>query len=74
MLTAVPLGLGSNPGEDMDVCNCIVPFVAGGTLNSRRAAKPLARLVEGKERAMLYAEHLTISKGFISDSSDRSGL
>ncbi|GFU78858.1 hypothetical protein TNCV_4491701 [Trichonephila clavipes] len=24
-LTAVPLGLGSNPGEDMDVCKCIVP-------------------------------------------------
>ncbi|GFU06665.1 hypothetical protein TNCV_4352611 [Trichonephila clavipes] len=25
-LTAVPLGLGSNPGEDMDVCKCIVPL------------------------------------------------
>ncbi|GFW82381.1 uncharacterized protein TNCV_3818611 [Trichonephila clavipes] len=49
-LTAVPLGLGSNPGEDMDVCKCIVPSRHGGTLNSRRAASPLVRLVEGEER------------------------
>ncbi|GFX24284.1 uncharacterized protein TNCV_1366631 [Trichonephila clavipes] len=49
-LTAVPLGLGSNPGEDMDVCNCIVPSRHAGTLNSRRAASPLVRLVEGEER------------------------
>ncbi|GFV56301.1 uncharacterized protein TNCV_1312001 [Trichonephila clavipes] len=46
-LTAVPLGLGSNPGEDMDVCKCIVPSRHGGTLNSRRATSPLVRLVEG---------------------------
>ncbi|GFY26634.1 uncharacterized protein TNCV_2879621 [Trichonephila clavipes] len=50
MLTAVPLGLGSYPGEDMDVCNCIVPERHGGTLNSRRAASPLVRLVEREER------------------------
>ncbi|GFW99804.1 uncharacterized protein TNCV_3420331 [Trichonephila clavipes] len=49
-LTAVPLGLGSNPGEDMDVYNCIVPARHGGTLNSRRVASPLVRLVEGEER------------------------
>ncbi|GFU52914.1 uncharacterized protein TNCV_1142211 [Trichonephila clavipes] len=49
-LTAVPLGLGSNPGEDMVVCKCTVPSRHGGTLNSRRAASPLVRLVEGKER------------------------
>ncbi|GFX81494.1 uncharacterized protein TNCV_4509011 [Trichonephila clavipes] len=49
-LTAVPLGLGSNPGEDMDVCKCIVASRHGCTLNSRRAASPLVRLVEGKER------------------------
>ncbi|GFV70655.1 uncharacterized protein TNCV_3842341 [Trichonephila clavipes] len=49
-LTAVPLGLGSNPGEDMDVCKCIVPSRHGGTLNSRRAASPLVRLVEREER------------------------
>ncbi|GFX29411.1 uncharacterized protein TNCV_3997871 [Trichonephila clavipes] len=49
-LTAVPLGLGSNPGEDTDVCKCIVPSQHGGTLNSRRAASPLVRLVEGEER------------------------
>ncbi|GFY16793.1 uncharacterized protein TNCV_4337941 [Trichonephila clavipes] len=49
-LTAVPLGLGSNPEEDMDVCECIVPSGHGSTLNSRRAASPLVRLVEGEER------------------------
>ncbi|GFW99671.1 cullin-4A [Trichonephila clavipes] len=48
-LTTVPLGLGSNPGEDMDVCKCIVPSRHGGTLNSRRAASLLVRLVEGEE-------------------------
>ncbi|GFW40320.1 uncharacterized protein TNCV_1018781 [Trichonephila clavipes] len=47
-LTAVPLGLRSNPGEDMDVCKCIVPSRHGGSLNSRRAASPLVRLMEGK--------------------------
>ncbi|GFW28335.1 uncharacterized protein TNCV_4640021 [Trichonephila clavipes] len=49
-MTAVPLGLGSNPGVDMDVLKCIVPSWHGGTLNSRRAASPLVRLVEGEER------------------------
>ncbi|GFV46531.1 uncharacterized protein TNCV_3234181 [Trichonephila clavipes] len=49
-LTAMPWGLGSNPGEDMDVCKCIVPLWHGGTLNSRRAASPLVWLVEGEER------------------------
>ncbi|GFX10267.1 uncharacterized protein TNCV_1866641 [Trichonephila clavipes] len=34
----------------MDVCKCIVPSRHEGTLNSRRAASPLVRLVEGKER------------------------
>ncbi|GFV31859.1 uncharacterized protein TNCV_3790691 [Trichonephila clavipes] len=32
----------------MDVCKCIVPSQHGGTLNSRRAASPLMRLVEEK--------------------------
>ncbi|GFT07775.1 uncharacterized protein TNCV_1213781 [Trichonephila clavipes] len=49
-LTAVPLGLGSNAGKDMDVCKCIVPSWYGGTLNSRRAASLLVRLVEGEEK------------------------
>ncbi|GFU03328.1 uncharacterized protein TNCV_3338451 [Trichonephila clavipes] len=49
-LIAVPLGLGSNPGEDMDICKCTVPSQHGCSLNSRRAANPLVRLVEGKER------------------------
>ncbi|GFW91660.1 uncharacterized protein TNCV_4500791 [Trichonephila clavipes] len=43
-------GLDSNPGEDMDVCKCIGPTRHGGTLNSRRAASPLVRLVEGEQR------------------------
>ncbi|GFW46938.1 hypothetical protein TNCV_2982941 [Trichonephila clavipes] len=50
MLTAVPLGLGSNPGENMDVCKCIVPSRYGGTLNNLRAPSPLVRLVEREER------------------------
>ncbi|GFS61372.1 uncharacterized protein TNCV_3105551 [Trichonephila clavipes] len=44
------LGLDSNPREDMDVCKCIVSSWHGGALNSRRAASPLVRLVEGEER------------------------
>ncbi|GFV65507.1 uncharacterized protein TNCV_1737441 [Trichonephila clavipes] len=50
MLTEVPKGLGSKPGEDKDVCKCIVPLRHGGTLNTRRAASPLVWLVEGVER------------------------
>ncbi|GFW94566.1 uncharacterized protein TNCV_4246071 [Trichonephila clavipes] len=34
----------------MDVCKCIVPARHGGTLNSRRAANPLVKLVEGEGR------------------------
>ncbi|GFW08201.1 hypothetical protein TNCV_956321 [Trichonephila clavipes] len=34
----------------MDVCKCIVPLQHRCTLNSCRAASPLVRLVEGKER------------------------
>ncbi|GFX53864.1 cullin-4A [Trichonephila clavipes] len=49
-LTAVPLRLGSNPGEGMDVFKCILPSRHGDTLNSRRAASPLVRLVEEEER------------------------
>ncbi|GFW26643.1 uncharacterized protein TNCV_2850331 [Trichonephila clavipes] len=49
-LTAVPLEMGSNPGEDMDVCLCVVPSRHGGTLNSHRAASPLVRLMEEEER------------------------
>ncbi|GFS68495.1 hypothetical protein TNCV_4584251 [Trichonephila clavipes] len=43
-------GLGSNSGQDMDVCKYIVPSWRGGTLNSREAASPLVRLVAGDER------------------------
>ncbi|GFX41251.1 hypothetical protein TNCV_2219491 [Trichonephila clavipes] len=42
-MTVVPLGQGSNTGEDMDICKCIVPLRHGGTLNSRRGASPLVR-------------------------------
>ncbi|GFW09769.1 uncharacterized protein TNCV_868311 [Trichonephila clavipes] len=44
------MGLASNPGEEMDVCNCMVHLRHGGILNSRQAASPLVRLVEGEER------------------------
>ncbi|GFT58970.1 gag-Pol polyprotein [Trichonephila clavipes] len=44
-LTAVPLGLGLNLGDDMDVCKCLMPSRQGGTLNSRRAASPLIRVM-----------------------------
>ncbi|GFV11681.1 uncharacterized protein TNCV_976701 [Trichonephila clavipes] len=44
------VGPGSHPGEGMDVCKCIVPVGHGDTLNSRQAASPLVRLVEGEER------------------------
>ncbi|GFW04326.1 uncharacterized protein TNCV_876991 [Trichonephila clavipes] len=50
MLTAVPLGLGSNHGEDMDVCKYIVPSRHDCSFNKRRAASLLVRLVEGEER------------------------
>ncbi|GFT89882.1 uncharacterized protein TNCV_1666061 [Trichonephila clavipes] len=34
----------------MDVCKYTLPLPHGDTLNSRRAASPLVRLVEGEER------------------------
>ncbi|GFV85427.1 hypothetical protein TNCV_3772511 [Trichonephila clavipes] len=34
----------------MDICECIVSSRHGGTLNSRRAASPLVRLVEREDR------------------------
>ncbi|GFT47072.1 uncharacterized protein TNCV_3747301 [Trichonephila clavipes] len=43
-------GPGLNPGENIDVCKCIVPAQHGGTLNIRRPASSLVRLVEGEER------------------------
>ncbi|GFV39544.1 hypothetical protein TNCV_1367851 [Trichonephila clavipes] len=42
-------GTGSNSGESMDVCKCIVPLWHGGTLSTHRAASSLMRLVEGEE-------------------------
>ncbi|GFU16508.1 hypothetical protein TNCV_836721 [Trichonephila clavipes] len=42
-LAAVPLGLGSNSGEGMGVCKCIMPLWHGSTLNSSRATNPLLR-------------------------------
>ncbi|GFW81081.1 uncharacterized protein TNCV_4804491 [Trichonephila clavipes] len=49
-LTAVPLGMGSNLVEGMDVCKYIVPARHGGTLNIRQAKGPFARLVDRKEK------------------------
>ncbi|GFU72166.1 uncharacterized protein TNCV_3153021 [Trichonephila clavipes] len=46
----VAMGLGSSPGEEMDVCKCILPLRYGGAPNSRRAASPLVWLVEGEDR------------------------
>ncbi|GFU75863.1 hypothetical protein TNCV_1653211 [Trichonephila clavipes] len=44
------VGTGFDSGEDMDFCKCIVPSRHRSTLNSRRAANPLVRLVDGEER------------------------
>ncbi|GFT15769.1 hypothetical protein TNCV_4943191 [Trichonephila clavipes] len=52
---AVPKGLGLNPGEDMDVFICTVPSRHEGTLNSRRAASHLVRLMAGDERSYVKA-------------------
>ncbi|GFU99819.1 hypothetical protein TNCV_506401 [Trichonephila clavipes] len=61
-LIDVPLGLGLNPGEDMDVFKCIVTSRHGGTLKSRPAASPLLRLVEVKEsRCRILQEALNLS-------------
>ncbi|GFW82155.1 uncharacterized protein TNCV_5056301 [Trichonephila clavipes] len=49
-LDAVRLGLGSNLGEGMDICKCIVPSRHRGILNSSRAASTLVRLMERKDR------------------------
>ncbi|GFT34848.1 uncharacterized protein TNCV_3878651 [Trichonephila clavipes] len=42
--------MGSNTGEGMDVCKCIVLSRHGSTLNSQRFASPLVRFVEGEAR------------------------
>ncbi|GFT83101.1 hypothetical protein TNCV_629281 [Trichonephila clavipes] len=47
-LTALPVGMNSNPGAGMDVCKSIVPLRYGGTINSHLAASPLVVLVEEK--------------------------
>ncbi|GFV47194.1 hypothetical protein TNCV_4544861 [Trichonephila clavipes] len=43
-------GLGSNTGEDIDVCKFIMPSQHRSALNSHRAASPLVSLVKGEER------------------------
>ncbi|GFX53563.1 transposase [Trichonephila clavipes] len=42
----------TNPGDGMDVCECLVPLRHRGTLNGRRTASPLVRLMEGKRGEM----------------------
>ncbi|GFV26102.1 uncharacterized protein TNCV_4887331 [Trichonephila clavipes] len=49
-LTVVPHDLGSNCGEGTVACKYIVPSQYRGTLNSRRAARHLVKLVEGEEK------------------------
>ncbi|GFY25342.1 hypothetical protein TNCV_2484621 [Trichonephila clavipes] len=43
-------GCESSRHKDMDVCKCIVPARHECTLNSRRAASPPVRLVEGEDK------------------------
>ncbi|GFU15395.1 hypothetical protein TNCV_1045941 [Trichonephila clavipes] len=40
----------SNLGKFTDICKCVVPLQHEGTLNSRRTASPLVRLVQGEAR------------------------
>ncbi|GFW24280.1 hypothetical protein TNCV_605301 [Trichonephila clavipes] len=49
-LNAVSLDLSSNPEEGMDVCKCIGPLLHEGTLNRRRIASSLVKLVEVEEK------------------------
>ncbi|GFT73966.1 hypothetical protein TNCV_4895821 [Trichonephila clavipes] len=44
------VGPGFESGKDMDVCKYLVPLRDGDTINSRRAASPLVRLVEEEGR------------------------
>ncbi|GFX96638.1 hypothetical protein TNCV_244251 [Trichonephila clavipes] len=68
-LTAVLLGLGSSPGEGMDVCKCILPSQHVGTIKSRRAANPLLKLVEREER-LEAPDHPQGSTKILSSSID----
>ncbi|GFW83824.1 otoferlin [Trichonephila clavipes] len=61
---------GSSPGKDMDVCKCLVPLQHGGTLNNRRAASSLVRLVKGEER--VEAPGYDHSRSLIAQSAPRS--
>ncbi|GFV67976.1 uncharacterized protein TNCV_1872581 [Trichonephila clavipes] len=61
--------MGSNLGEGMDVCKCIVPSRHGDTLNNRRAASPLVRLVEGVERGGKAPSH---SKDVVPQNCSRT--
>ncbi|GFT84362.1 uncharacterized protein TNCV_1609941 [Trichonephila clavipes] len=49
----------------MVVCKCLVPLRHEGTLNSRRAASSLMRLVEGLERweASVYSQGVPLNWG-----------
>ncbi|GFY16625.1 hypothetical protein TNCV_2787511 [Trichonephila clavipes] len=51
----------------MDVCKCIVPSRHVGTLNSRLAASPLVRLVEGEESRSF--EHHTVDSTILLGST-----
>ncbi|GFX71616.1 hypothetical protein TNCV_2696041 [Trichonephila clavipes] len=56
------VGIGSNPGEGIDVCKCIVPLRQGGTLNSRRAASPLVRRAVLSRNAQAREDQRSTSK------------
>ncbi|GFV08306.1 hypothetical protein TNCV_327401 [Trichonephila clavipes] len=54
-------GLGSNPGEGMDVCKCIVPSRHEGTLNIRRAANSLVSGVVNESLYKYFKNNLKLS-------------
>ncbi|GFW94327.1 hypothetical protein TNCV_1432621 [Trichonephila clavipes] len=63
-LNTVPSDLGSNPEEGMGVCKCLVPLRNRSTLNSRRAASPLVRLVEGCSGSIRELSSIPLSGAF----------
>ncbi|GFV93778.1 hypothetical protein TNCV_366782 [Trichonephila clavipes] len=71
MLTAVSHGLGSNPGEGMDVCKYIVPLRNEDTLNSSPAASPLVSLVEGEESEVALERLIYLERTTLQPDGDR---
>ncbi|GFU51364.1 hypothetical protein TNCV_874181 [Trichonephila clavipes] len=65
MLTAEWLGMGSNPGEGMNIRKRIMPLRHGGALHSHRAAIPFVILVGEEERwKALDYPHTVVSQSW----------